>query len=177
VAKARILIPAREIAVRTQILGEEIQAHYARHGKKLNRVVIVLKGAAMFAHELLTHLNHDLRISYITARSYANAQTSSGNVELEGMFAIRPGEHVLIIEDIVDTGNTIRAIVDKLLEQQPASLKVISLLDKPARRDVDNVDVNPDWYGFRIEDVFVYGHGLDLAEQYRGAPDVMVLEG
>jgi hypoxanthine phosphoribosyltransferase len=176
-AKARVLIPAREIAVRTQVLGEEIQRHYAVHGQKLNRVVIVLKGAAMFAHELMKHLNHDLRVSYMTALSYGNGQNSSGTVEMEGMFCIKPGENVLIIEDIVDTGNTIRSIVDKLLEQQPATLKVVSLLDKPSRRDVDNIDVNPDWYGFRIDDLFVYGHGLDLAEQYRGAPDVMVLEG
>lgn len=167
----RILIPQRVIAVRTQILGQEISSFFAANGG-LNRVVVVLKGAAVFAHGLLPWLPHDVEMSYITAKSYhGDSQRSAGKVEVFPQFFSKPGESVLVIEDIVDTGYTLRAVFDHIEEARIVAS--VALLNKQSRREVT---IQPDWYGFDIPDVFVYGHGLDLAEKYRGQPDVMALD-
>ncbi|VVB51699.1 Phosphoribosyl transferase domain protein [uncultured archaeon] len=167
----RVLIPAREIEVRTQSLGQEISSYFAGCGG-LDRVVVTLKGAAMFAQSLLRWLPYDVEVSYITAKSYhGDAQRSSGKVEIYPQFFTKPSENILVIEDIVDTGYTLKAICDHIV--QPQRIVIVSLLNKPSRRQID---IGPHWYGFEIPDLFVYGHGLDLDEKQRGLPDVMVVE-
>lgn len=164
----KLLISHREIQVRCQVLGQAISRYFADCGG-LQRVVIVLKGAAMFAQELLKWLPYDVELSYITAKSYHGAaERSSGKVEIFPQFFTRDHENILIIEDIVDTGYTIKAILERI--ERPGIVCTVSLLNKPSRREVD---ITPDWFGFEIPDVFVYGHGLDLDEKHRGQPNVM----
>lgn len=178
--KSKLLIPYREIQVRTQILGQGISNYFKDCGG-LQRVVIVLKGAAMFAQGLLPWLPYDVELSYITAKSYhGKAQRSAEKVDISHASGHRlsetsawedftlPGENILVVEDIVDTGHTLKAIFDRM--KAPGITASVSLLNKPSRR-VEAI--NPDWYGFEIPDVFVYGHGLDLDEKHRGQPNVL----
>jgi hypoxanthine phosphoribosyltransferase len=174
-AEPFVLLPHREIAVRTQILGQEIQRYFERRSERLRRVVIVLKGADHFAQNLLEWLNYDVKVSYTTAKSYHEAaQNRAGLVEVSELGFRSEGDNILVVEDIVDTGHTLKAVMDKIqTEVQPAILTSVSLLDKPSRREVA---IHPDWRGFTIPNLFVYGHGLDLAEQYRGLPDVLAFK-
>jgi len=168
--ESKLLIPYREIQVRTQILGQGISNYFADAGG-LNRVVVVLKGASMFAQELLKWLPYDVEVSYITAKSYhGDSQRSTGKVDIFPQFFTKPDENILIVEDIVDTGHTLQAVLDRI--EQPGLTGTVALLNKPSRRVVP---VPLDWYGFEIPDVFVYGHGLDLDEKHRGQPNVMQL--
>jgi hypoxanthine phosphoribosyltransferase len=137
-------------------------------------MVGVLKGSFMFMADLIRHLECDVEVDFMGTVSYGASTESSGEVritkDLERSVA---GRHVLLVEDIVDTGLTLRYLLDTLRNRQPASLKVCALLDKPARR---RVRANLDYYGFIIPNAFVVGYGLDYAEKYRGLNYVGVLE-
>jgi len=168
----RELLSASTIEQRVRALGAQITADYA--GKSLV-LLCVLKGSFVFAADLARAADLPLRVEFLGVRSYGDDTRSSGVVQITQDLT-RPvvGDHVLIVEDIVDTGLTLSYLREQLLARGPASVKVCALLHKPAR-SVVQVDI--DYLGFTVEDVFVVGYGLDHAERYRNLPYVGVLEG
>ena len=137
-------------------------------------LVCVLKGSFVFAADLARSIDLPLRVDFLGVRSYGEGTESSGVVQITQDLS-RPIEHddVLLVEDIVDTGLTIAHLMDLLRTRAPASVKVCSLLHKPARA---KVVVNIDYLGFTIEDRFVVGYGLDFAERHRNLPYIGVVE-
>ncbi|MBP8613770.1 MAG: hypoxanthine phosphoribosyltransferase [Firmicutes bacterium] len=137
-------------------------------------MVGILKGSFVFLADLLRSLEGDAAVDFMGTVSYGVSTESSGEVRItKDLEQSVSGRHVLLVEDIVDTGLTLRYLLDTLKTRQPASLKVCALLDKPARR---RTRVNLDYYGFIIPNVFVVGYGLDYGEKYRGLPYVGVLK-
>lgn len=165
------LISRSAIQARVQALGAQLQAEYA--GKSLV-LLCVLKGSFMFAADLARAIDLPLRVEFLGVRSYGDDTRSSGVVQITQDLT-RPiaGDHVLIVEDIVDTGLTLSYLREQILARGPASAKVCAFLHKPSR-SVKPVEI--DYLGFTVEDVFVVGYGLDYAERYRNLPYVGVLE-
>jgi len=166
------MISARRIARRVRELGEEISRVYSDLDQPLV-MVVVLKGAAVFAADLLRSLSIPAELEFVRASSYGTATTSSGSVKfahlVEGPLR---GRDILLVEDIVDSGRTISTIVRELERHHPASLRLAALLDRPARREIE-VDIH--FTGFRIPDRFVIGYGLDYAGLYRELPGIYSL--
>lgn len=161
----RELISAEEIARRCRELGAEITRDYT--GEEVT-LVCVLLGSLPFFGDLAREVKLATRFDALQASSYHGGTTSTGAVEL--VRSLRhpvEGRHVLVVEDIVDTGLTMQRVLGHLREMNPASLKLVSLLDKPSRR---KVEVPVDYIGFTIEDRFVVGYGLDYDEQLRNLP-------
>ncbi len=165
------MLSAEEIAARVKELGAQIARDYA--GRELV-LVCVLKGSFVFAADLARAIDLPLRVDFLGVRSYGEGTESSGVVQITQDLS-RPIEHedVILVEDIVDTGLTIAHLIDLFRTRQPRSVKVCSLLHKPARA---RVAVNVDYLGFTIEDRFVVGYGLDFAEKYRNLPYIGVIE-
>lgn len=165
------MLSAEVIAKRIQELGAEITREYADRALVL---ACVLKGSFVFAADLARAIDLPLRIDFVGTRSYGEGSESSGVVQITQDLS-RPieGEDVLIIEDIVDTGLTIAYLVDMMRVRSPRSVKVCSLLHKPARA---RIEVKIDYLGFTIEDHFVVGYGLDFAEKYRNLPYIGVVQ-
>lgn len=165
------MLTAKEIAARVAELGAEIAKDY--QGKRLV-LVCVLKGSFVFASDLARAIDAPLRVDFLGTRSYGEGTESSGVVQITQDLS-RPieGEDVLLVEDIVDTGLTIAHLMDLLRVRSPASVKICSLLHKPARA---RVQVKVDYLGFTIEDRFVVGYGLDFGEHYRNLPYIGVIE-
>jgi hypoxanthine phosphoribosyltransferase len=169
--KVNVLISQVELEKRIKELAQEISRDYA--GRDL-LLIGVLKGSFMFLADLLRHLGPETAVDFMGTSSYGASTQSSGEVRITKDLEHSPaGRHVLLVEDIVDTGLTLRYLVDTLRARQPASLKVCALLDKPARR---RVRIGLDYYGFIIPNAFVVGYGLDYQERYRGLPFVGVVE-
>lgn len=166
-----ILISEEELAAKVEELGRRISEDYA--GKDL-LIVCILKGAVIFCADLVRHITIPVTLDFMAVSSYGDSTQSSGAVmilkDLESNIA---GKHVLIVEDIVDTGLTLKYLVENLKARRPLSVKVCTLLDKPDRR---KVDVQVDYKGFVIPDAFVVGYGLDYAEKYRHLPSVCILK-
>jgi hypoxanthine phosphoribosyltransferase len=164
------LLSADVIRARVEALGAQIAADYA--GKSLV-LLCVLKGSFVFAADLARAIDLPLRVEFLGVRSYGDDTRSSGVVQITQDLT-RPivGDHLLIVEDIVDTGLTLSYLREQLLARMPASVKVCALLHKPSRR-VRPVEIG--YLGFTVADVFVVGYGLDHAEQYRNLPYVGVL--
>jgi hypoxanthine phosphoribosyltransferase len=165
-------LSAEQIADRVRALGHEIKRDY--EGKR-PVLVVVLKGSFVFAADLLRAIDlPSLRVDFLAVRSYGEGTESTGVVQIVNDLS-RPieGEDVLLVEDIVDTGLTINYLLDLLQTRKPSSIKVCSLLHKPAR---SKVTVPIDYLGFTIEDRFVIGYGLDFAEKYRNLPFLGVLQ-
>src|SRR5215831_10559151 len=166
------MISARRIARRVRELGQEISAVYADLDQPLVMVVI-LKGAAVFAADLLRSLSIPAELEFVRASSYGSGTASTGRVKfahlVEGPLT---GRDILLVEDIVDSGRTISVIVKELQRHHPASLRLAALLDRPARREIN---VHTDFTGFRIPDRFVIGYGLDYAGLYRELPGIYSL--
>jgi hypoxanthine phosphoribosyltransferase len=164
------LLSASVIQARVKALGEQIARDYA--GKSLV-LLCVLKGSFMFAADLARAIDLPLRVEFLGVRSYGDDTRSSGVVQITQDLT-RPivGDHLLIVEDIVDTGLTLSYLREQLLARAPASVKVCALLHKPSR-SVRPVEI--DYLGFTVDDVFVVGYGLDHAEQHRNLPYVGVL--
>jgi hypoxanthine phosphoribosyltransferase len=136
-------------------------------------VVAVLKGAFIFMSDLARHMPGQVSLDFMAVSSYAKGTTSSGEVRLQkDLDSALDGRHVVIVEDIVDTGLTLNYLQDILRSRGPKSLRTACLLSKPSRR---KVDVKVEYIGFTIEDKFVVGYGLDYAEQYRNLPHIAVL--
>jgi hypoxanthine phosphoribosyltransferase len=165
------MISAESIAARVKELGAEITRDYEKSALVL---VCVLKGSFVFAADLGRAIDLPLRIDFLGVRSYGEGTESSGVVQITQDLS-RPiaNEDVLLVEDIVDTGLTIAHLIDLFRTRQPRSVKVCSLLHKPARA---KVAVKVDYLGFTIEDKFVVGYGLDFAERYRNLPYVGIVE-
>ncbi len=165
------LFSADIIAARVRELGERITRDYA--GKDLV-LVVVLKGAFVFGADLARAIDLPLTVEFLSASSYGDGVVPTGDVrvslEPEGPLA---GRDVLLVDDIIDTGRTARRLLDILRAHEPASLKLCALLDKPSRREVE---VNVDYAGFSVDDVFVVGYGLDHAGRWRNLPYVGVGE-
>lgn len=165
------MISAEQIAQRVKELGAQISRDYK--GKKLV-LVCVLKGSFVFTADLARAIDVPLRVEFLGVRSYGEGTSSSGVVQItHDLTKAIEGDEVLVVEDIVDTGLTIGHLLELLSTRKPASLKVCSLLHKPAR---SRVEVPIDYLGFTIEDQFVVGYGLDWAEFYRNLPFIGVVE-
>jgi hypoxanthine phosphoribosyltransferase len=163
------LIARQQIEARLDALAQEIARDAA--GKDL-LAVTVLKGGIFFASDLLRRLPGPVSVDFVRCRSYVGTQShSTPDISYSPETSLH-GRHVLLIEDILDTGRTTSAILAHFQAQAPASLKVCALLDKPARRIVA---VAADYVGFRIEDHFVVGYGLDYDELYRELPEIYCL--
>ena len=169
-AIGKILVQQDELAHRVRALGEEISRDYA--GRDL-LVIGVLKGAVFFMADLMRRLTVPCEIDFMAISSYGAATDSSGVVRILKDLDINiEGRHVLVVEDIIDSGLTLSYLMRNLEAREPASLEVCALLTKPARREMD-VDVR--YVGFEIPNRFVIGYGLDFAERYRNLPYVGVL--
>ena len=168
----KILFTQEEIWRRAEELGQEISEDYA--GEK---VVLIgtLKGAIPFMADLMKNISLDVEIDFVAASSYGSGTESSGEVILKHDITLDlEGKHVILVEDIIDTGNTIKALKAYLQKRGPKSVSICTLLDKPARRVVD---VKGDYIGFVVEDLFIVGYGLDYDQKYRNLPYISYLEG
>ena len=166
----KTLYTEEQLQTRISEMGRQITADYV--GKDLV-ILCILKGSFMFAADLARAIDLPLRVEFLGVQSYGNDTKSSGVVQIT-LDLTRPieGEHVLVVEDIVDTGLTLDYILSSLKNRNPASVQVCSLLHKPARMK-KRVDI--DYLGFTIEDVFVVGYGLDWAQKYRNVSEIGVV--
>ncbi len=166
-----VMLSEQQVDARICELAEQISKDYA--GKELH-LIVILKGSVFFACELAKRITVPVTMDFMSVSSYGDGMVSAGHItvkkELDEDIA---GKDVLIVEDIVDSGNTLFHLKHLLEGRNPASLKIITLLDKPDRRVQDVVT---DYCGFEIEDKFVVGYGLDYAQQYRNLPYVGVIE-
>lgn len=163
--KIEILIPEVKIQNRVRELATRINNDYA--GKELT-VICVLKGSFVFMSDLIRYVDVPLSCEFLGLSSYGNEQQSSGQVKVTlDLHDSIEGKHVLVIEDIVDTGTTLEFLRQNLLNRKPASLKVCSLLLKPEKL---KVPLNVEYIGFEIGNEFVIGYGVDYAEKFRGLP-------
>lgn len=168
---ARILLSHEEIQAKITELGQTITADYANKGNLL--LIGVLKGCTMFLVDLARAIDLDLAIDFIAISSYGHSTESSGVVRLLKDLDIDiAGRHVLIVEDIIDSGLTLAYLRGQLQRRNPASLRICTLLNKPDRR---NADVAIEYLGFDIPNEFVVGYGLDYGELYRNLPYIGVL--
>jgi len=166
-----ILITRESIQARTRALGRQISQDYA--GKDL-LLVCVLKGAIAFLADLMRQITIPHEIDFMAISSYGASTESSGIVRiLKDLDTNIEGRNVLIVEDIVDTGRTLKYISENLRTRRPKSLRICTLLNKPARREID---IPLDYVGFEIPNKFVIGYGLDFAEIYRSLPYIGVLK-
>jgi len=165
----QILITAEQIAEKVQELGGRIAQDYQDTNPLL---VCILKGSAVFMADLIRAISVPHTIEFLKASSYGASTTSSGEIEIQTFNLDVADRHVLIVEDIVDTGLTLQYIMAYLSKQQPASLRLCALLNKPSAR---RVDIPIDYCGFTIPNVFVVGYGLDLDEHHRHLPYVAIV--
>lgn len=163
------LIDAAKISERVRELGEEISSDY--RGGPVN-LVGILKGSWVFLADLVRHLRVEVRVDFLGVESYGRGTKPSGEVKItKDLDHSIEGLDVLIVEDILDTGETFHYLRDALTRRAPKRLKAVALLDKPSRR---TRAVKADYVGFTIPDVFVVGYGLDFGQQYRNLPDVRI---
>ncbi|MDA8345332.1 MAG: hypoxanthine phosphoribosyltransferase [Thermaerobacter sp.] len=167
----RILLRREAIAKRVQELGEEVSQH--RNPSVPLLAVPILRGAVIFAADLVREIKGPVELDFMSVSSYGNSSVSHGDVRVvKDLTEDIAGRDILLVEDIVDTGHTVRFLIDTLLKRGPRSLKVCALLDKVDRREVD---VPIDYVGFRIPDAFVVGYGLDYAGRFRNHPEILAL--
>jgi hypoxanthine phosphoribosyltransferase len=167
----RVLIDAETIQARIRELGAEIADAF--RGQDL-LLISVLKGSIIFMADLIRAINLPHEIDFMATSSYGTGTRTSGVVRiLKDLNKSIEGRNVLIVEDIIDSGNTLNYLVRILQERQPASLRIVTLLDKPDRREVVT---QVDWVGFSIPNDFVVGYGLDYNEIYRNLPYIGVLK-
>ena len=169
--KIRVLIPEEKIEERIAEVAEQINIDYA--GKQIH-MICILKGGAFFMCELAKHIKGDVSLDFMSVSSYGSGTSSSGLVKIvKDLDEPVEGKHVLIVEDIVDTGRTLKTLKRILTNRNAASIRLCTLLDKPDRRVVD---INADYSCFAIPDEFVVGYGLDYAQKYRNLPYIGVVE-
>lgn len=167
----RIMLSRAEISERIKELAARIDIDYV--GKK-PVMVCILKGSVIFFSDLIREMQTPVEIDFMVVSSYGSGTVSTRTLNVKKDLVVNiTGRDVLIVEDIVDSGNTLFNLKKLLETRSPASLKVVTLLDKPERRQVE---MTPEYRGFEIEDEFVVGYGLDYAEEYRNLPYVGVLK-
>jgi len=160
------MISVEEIDQKLDLLAEQINAHYANSERLL--MVGLLKGSVIFMADLCRRIKGHVEIDFMSVSSYGNAMTSTREVKiLKDVQSDIKGRDVLIVEDLIDSGNTLNKIREMLMLREPRSLALCTLLDKPQRREID---VPVDFIGFTIPDEFIVGYGIDYAEQYRNLP-------
>lgn len=169
----RVLLSSHEIRSRVRDLAREISLDY--NGVEGDVLLVgILKGSFVFLADLMRLLSIDTSVDFMSVSSYGKATTTSGVVKiLKDLEESVQGRHVLLVEDIVDTGLTLQFLRDNLESRSPASIKICVLLDKKERR---LVDVPVDYTGFTVPDQFVIGYGLDYRERYRNLPYIAVVE-
>lgn len=168
----RVLISESQLQARIKDLAQEMNCVYS--DEDLPILVCILKGAFMFLADLTRNLTFRHEIDFMEISSYGRGTTSSGVVRiLLDLAASIEGRHVVVVEDIVDTGRTLDYILRNFAARKPASVRVATLLSKPSRREIQ---VPVDFVGFEIPNEFVMGYGLDFAEQYRNVPYIGVLK-
>ena len=166
-SKMEVLFSNVQIAERVREIGAEISADYA--GKSIV-LIGVLKGAAIFLSDLARAIEVDNTFDFVAVSSYGRASKSSGAVKLiKDIDEPIEGKHVILVEDILDTGLTLSYLRGMMLQHKPASLKIATCLDKPVRR---LVPIEADYVGFQIPNQFVVGYGMDYAEHYRNVEDI-----
>ncbi|HXR47228.1 MAG TPA: hypoxanthine phosphoribosyltransferase [Candidatus Limnocylindrales bacterium] len=166
---ARVLITEAQLAQRIHTLAREIERDF--HGREMV-VISLLNGTVMFLADLLRHVNLPLRLDFLGVSSYGEGVKSGELVFTRELRLDVRGRDVLLVDDILDTGQTLSRVLPKLRALKPRRIKICVLLDKPARR-VETVEA--DYSGFTVPDEFVVGYGLDFAERYRNLPFVGVL--
>lgn len=167
----RVLIPRYKIQERVRELGREISEDYR---EKEPILVGVLNGVVFFFTDLVMAMSIPMRMDFIKASSYGSAMTSSGRVTLLKDVGIPvQGQHVILVEDIVDTGLTLKYLLDSLRAREPADIKVCALINKRERREQQ---VAIDYCGFSVEEGFLVGYGLDFNERFRYLPDICVIQ-
>lgn len=167
-----VLITEEQLSTRIKELGAEISRDYA--GKEL-LIICILRGGVMFMTDLVRQITVPLAFEFMAVSSYGSgARSSSGDVRITlDLNTNIAGRHVLIVEDIIDSGRTLASVIDLLKTRDPASLFVCTLLDKVSRREVE---VPVRYRGFAIKDKFVFGYGLDMDEYYRNLPFIGVVD-
>ena len=169
--KISVLLDEEKVNARIREIGEQISRDYA--GRSVH-LVCVLKGGTFFMCELAKRITVPVTLDFMSVSSYGNQTQSSGVVRIiKDLDESIQDKHVIVVEDIVDSGNTLSYLLTILNERGPASLALCTLLDKPERRVVD---VAVDYTGFEIPDHFVVGYGLDYAQKYRNLPFIGVVE-
>ena len=170
-SKPCILFNRVEVEAVVKRLAEEIREDYH---DKYPILIGILKGSFLFMADLIRLLNFPLEVEFIRLSSYGRGRESSGRIKVvQGLQTSVKDRHVLVIEDIVDTGLTINFLLDYLEKKKPASLKLCTLTDKPSRRQVP---VTIDYLGFSVPDKFVVGYGIDWDEKFRYLPDICFVE-
>ena len=167
----RILFSREEISRRVSELGNEISKDY---GDKEIVVISLLKGSFIFAADLVREINSPVNMDFITTSSYGHDESSPGTVEIiTDIRANIKGKDVLIVDDIMDSGYTMKKVVEFINKKGPNSIKTCCMLDKPSRRETDIV---PDYAGFSIPDVFIVGYGLNYGDLYRNIPYIFTFD-
>ena len=168
----KVLITEEQIKARIRELGEELTREYA---DKDPIVVGVLKGVVVFYADMIRELKVPCQMDFMWISSYAGTNSTGSMIVRKDVSADVKGRHVLILEDIFDTGNSLDFVVKHLQAKEPASLKVCTLLDKPERRK-EGITLQCDWTGFVVPNEFLVGYGLDFNEHFRNLPYVGVLK-
>ena len=167
----KVLFSEEEIRDRVVKMGHEISGEY--RGKDLV-VVSLLRGSFIFTADLVRNLDIPVEIDFMTTSSYDDKKVSSGKVNIvQDIRTDIKGKNVLIVDDIVDSGNTMEKVIEYLKIKEPESIKVAVMLDKPSRRQVE---LNPDFVGFTIPDLFIVGYGLNYGDYYRNIPNIFTFE-
>jgi hypoxanthine phosphoribosyltransferase len=170
-AKLQVLVSRAELSSTVDKLAAAITRDY----RDKNPLLLgILKGVFVFMSDLVRRLDFPLEVEFVRLSSYGSGRETSGKVKIvQGPESEIEGRHVLVVEDIIDTGVTLAFLLDYLKKKKPASLKLCALTDKPSRR---RLPVKIDYLGLTVPDKFLVGYGLDCDEQYRNLPDICVLE-
>ena len=168
----KILVTEEQIQRRIAEMGQELTREYA---DKFPVIVGVLKGVVVFFADMVRQIKVPCQMDFLWISSYQGTDSTGQMVVKRDVGVDVKGRHVLILEDIYDTGNSLDFTVRHLLEKQPASLKICTLLDKPERRK-PGITLKPDYVGFTVPNEFVVGYGLDYNEEYRNLPYVGILK-
>ena len=167
----RVMISQDELAKGVSRLAEEVNRDYK--GKEVI-VLGILKGCFVFMADLIKKLNCDVSVYFMEVSSYLDGTVSTGKIKIKKDIDVDiKGKDVLIVEDIIDSGNTLTRLKEVLAEREPASVKICTLLSKPSRR---KVELEADYTGFVIEDKFIIGYGLDCGERFRQLPYIAEVE-
>ena len=168
----KVLIDEESLNIKIRQMAKTLNEYYADKDELI--LVCILKGSVMFMSEFAKYLDVETKMEFMSVSSYEDNTYSSGNVKILMDLDIDiKDREVLIVEDIVDTGFTLKKIKETLLRREPKDLKIITLLDKPERREVD---IKPDFTGFKIPNEFVVGFGLDYDQLYRNLPYIGILK-
>ena len=167
----KVLISEKEIQKRISEIAEKITKDYENEELLM---VCILRGASLFFADLVRKIDKDVRFDFMSVSSYGAGMSSSGEVRITRDISYPvEGKNIIIVEDIIDSGNTLAYLKRVLQQRNPKSIKICSLLDKPERREVS---LEGDYIGFNVPNEFVVGYGLDFNEKYRNIPEVCILK-